>query len=58
LPEKIEIFWKFAWKNRILLNPDPRPPRFQTRLTAGFVRSHKGYITYYYSFEAVSVKFQ
>jgi len=33
LPEKIEIFRKFAWKNRKIFHPDPRPLRFQTRLT-------------------------
>ena len=31
LREKIEIFGKFEWKNRFFY-PDPRPPRFQTRL--------------------------
>src|SRR6218665_2298758 len=30
---KIEIFRKFPWKNQIFFYPDPRPPRFQTRLT-------------------------
>jgi len=30
LPEKIEIFRKYAWKNRIFFYPDPR---FKTRLT-------------------------
>ena len=33
LPEKTHIFWKFAWKNPNFCYPDPRPPRFQTRLT-------------------------
>src|SRR6218665_900336 len=33
LPEEIEIFLEFACKNRIFFYPDPRPPRFQTRLT-------------------------
>jgi len=32
LPEKIEIVWKFHWKNQNFY-PDPRLPRFQTRLT-------------------------
>ena len=32
LPEKVKIYGKFAWKNR-LFNPDPRPPKFQTRFT-------------------------
>ena len=33
LPEKIEILQTFAWKNRTFVDPDPRPPRFHTRLT-------------------------
>ena len=33
LPEKSEIFWEFAWKNLNFFDPDPQPPRFQTRLT-------------------------
>src|SRR6218665_2838064 len=33
LPEKIRIFRKFACRNRNFFDPDPRPPRFQTRLT-------------------------
>src|SRR6218665_432716 len=33
LPEEIEILGKFTWKNRNFSYPDPRPPRFQTRLT-------------------------
>src|SRR6218665_548719 len=36
LPEKIKIFRKFALKNRIFSDPDPQPPRFQTRLTPLF----------------------
>ena len=31
--KKIEISRKFAWKNRHFVVTDPRPPRFQTRLT-------------------------
>ena len=33
LLEKIEISLKFAWRNRHFFYLDPRPPRFQTRLT-------------------------
>src|SRR6218665_3064998 len=33
LQENIKIFWKFVWKIEFFLDPDPRPPRFQTRLT-------------------------
>src|SRR6218665_4079216 len=33
LPGIIEISLKFEWKNRNFFDPDPRPPRFQTRLT-------------------------
>src|SRR6218665_3046333 len=33
LPEKNRNFSKFAWKNPKIFDPDPRPPRFQTRLT-------------------------
>ena len=33
LPEKIEISPKFAWKDRYFVDPDPRAPIFQTRLT-------------------------
>src|SRR6218665_2072171 len=33
LPEKNRNFSKFAWKNPKFFDPDPRPPRFQTRLT-------------------------
>jgi len=33
LPEKIEIFRKFAWKIEIILTRIHNPPRFQTRLT-------------------------
>src|SRR6218665_1736590 len=29
LPEKIDILRKFAWKNRNLFDPNPRPPDFQ-----------------------------
>jgi len=32
LPEKIQIFWKFAWKIEFFY-ADLRTPRFQTRLT-------------------------
>src|SRR6218665_1377193 len=34
LPEKIEIFRKFDRKNLNLFDPNPQPPRFQTRLTS------------------------
>jgi len=33
IAEKIKISRKFAWKNLNFVDPDPRPPRFQTRLT-------------------------
>ena len=29
LPEEIEIFRKFAWKNWKFFDPDPRPPDFK-----------------------------
>src|SRR6218665_637216 len=29
LHEKIEIFWKFACRNRNFVDPDPRPPDFK-----------------------------
>src|SRR6218665_1876939 len=32
-PGEIDIFGIFAWKNRNLFYPDPRPLRFQARLT-------------------------
>ena len=31
--KKIHFFRKFAWKNLKFLDPESRPPRFQTRLT-------------------------
>src|SRR6218665_3642061 len=34
LPEKIEIFRKFAWKDRNLFDPDPRPPKISNQIDA------------------------